>query len=405
MTTYGRSPWIDDAPSSRAPSYPRQRGPLDTPVVIVGGGLTGCATAYALAANGTKAIMLEADRIGRGHSGSSSGWISDDPGVSFSAMENALGLRAARHGWRAWRRAALDFAALLRRLDVNCRLESRDTLTVAVPGMRAAVLTDELKARRAVRLEASAVPARVLSNELALEASLGVRSRDGATVDPYRACLGLAAAAADRGASLFERSPATKITFGRRDVDVHTNAGRIHADRVIVATGVPTPLFKPLARHFWFQTTYLAMTEPVPAGIRQQLGRRSAVLRDVAEPAHLVRWVDDDRLLVTGADRETPPARERDRVIVQRTGQLLYELSTLYPAISGIQPDYGWDAAYARTAEGLPYVGPHRNFPHHLFAFADAGHSLTGAYLASRILLRHVLEVVEPGDDVFGFGR
>ena len=48
-------------------------------------------------------------------------------------------------------------------------------------------------------------------------------------------------------------------------MDVHTDAGRIHADRVIVATGVPTPLFKPLARHFWFQTTYLAMTEPVPA--------------------------------------------------------------------------------------------------------------------------------------------
>ena len=45
--------------------------------------------------------------------------------------------------------------------------------------------------------------------------------------------------------------------------------------------------------------------------------------------------------------------------------------------------------AYARTADGLPYIGPHRNFPHHLFAFGDSSHSVTGAYLASRILLRH----------------
>ena len=76
---------------------------------------------------------------------------------------------------------------------------------------------------------------------------------------------------------------------------------------------------------------------------------------------------------------------------MQRTGQLMYELSILYPDISGMQPAYGWSVHYARTAEGLPYIGPHRNFPHQLFAFGDSSHSVTGAYLASRILLRHHL--------------
>ena len=55
MTKYGRSPWIDRFPKSRIPSYPRFRGPLDVDVAIVGGGLTGCATAYAFAAAGVKA--------------------------------------------------------------------------------------------------------------------------------------------------------------------------------------------------------------------------------------------------------------------------------------------------------------------------------------------------------------
>jgi hypothetical protein len=48
-------------------------------------------------------------------------------------------------------------------------------------------------------------------------------------------------------------------------------------------------------------------------------------------------------------------------------------------------------------------IGPHRNFPRHLFAFGDASLSVTGAYLASRILLRHCLEELEPADEVFGF--
>ena len=38
----------------------------------------------------------------------------------------------------------------------------------------------------------------------------------------------------------------------------------------------------------------------------------------------------------------------------------------LYPDISGIMPAYGWEAPYALTGEGLPYIGPHRFFPRHL---------------------------------------
>jgi len=220
-----------------------------------------------------------------------------------------------------------------------------------------------------------------------------------------RELLGLAAAAKARGATIFERSPAIKTTFGRKAADVITAGGRIHTARIVVATGTPTALFKSLARHFWFRSVYSTLTAPVPAKLRQQLGRRQTIVRDTVDPPHLIRWIDDQRLLVRGADGATPPARLRDKVIVQRTGQLMYELSTLYPDISGLQPEFGWSADYARTAEGLPYLGPHRNYPWHLFAFGDSSQGVTGAYLASRVLLRHYFEEMDPGDDVFAFTR
>ena len=109
-------------------------------------------------------------------------------------------------------------------------------------------------------------------------------------------------------------------------------------------------------------------------------------------------------MIVGGADAQTPD-RPADRTTVQRTGQLMYELSTLYPDISGIQPEYGWEVPYARTSDGLPYIGPHRNFPHHLFAFGDSSQTVTGAYLASRLLLRHHLDELEPADRHFSFTR
>jgi glycine/D-amino acid oxidase-like deaminating enzyme len=412
MIRYGRALWGDRFPASRVPSYPRFRAPRPAKaadvvdVVIIGGGLTGCAAAYAFAAAGLKPILLEADRIGRGNSIASTGWISDDPGVPFAEAANLLGVRVARHGFEAWRRAALDFSALLRRLDIKCYLESHSALTIAMTPEQTLRLKKERRVRLEAGLDAPALGSRVVSGEVALTPSVALRGREGATVDPYRACVGLAAAAAERGAMLFERTPVRRITFNRKIADVFTAGGAIRTRKVIVATGLPTEqLHKSLRRHFWFRTTYVALTDPVPAKVRHQLGKRATVVRDSADPYHVVRWLDDDKLMVMGADTETPPERQREKVIIQRTGQLMYELSVLYPDISGIQPAYGWAVDYARTAEGLPYIGPHRNFPHHLFAFGDSSHSVTGAYLASRILLRYVLEEVESADKAFEFNR
>jgi glycine/D-amino acid oxidase-like deaminating enzyme len=109
--------------------------------------------------------------------------------------------------------------------------------------------------------------------------------------------------------------------------------------------------------------------------------------------------------MVMGADTETLPDRQKEKILGPKTGQLMYELSVLYPDISGIQPAYGWSIDYAKTQEGLPYIGPHRNFPHHLFVFGDSSHSLTGSYLASRVLLRYVNNGLEPADKAFEFNR
>jgi glycine/D-amino acid oxidase-like deaminating enzyme len=405
MTKYERSPWVDAAPKGRVPSYPVQRGAQQAAVVVVGGGLTGCATAYAFAASGLNVVLVEAAQIGRGSTARASGWISGEPGVSFVDVNRTLGRAAARHAFRSWRRAALDFTALLRRLEIKCALRPESTAIVAVTQEQAIRLKREQKARRDAGLDAPLLSARVVRNELGLEGVVALRETAGGVLDPYRACLGLAAAAAERGAAIFEKSPVRKIKFTRRIADVITAGGSIRAQRVVIATGFPTSLFKSLRRHFWFRTTYMAMTDRVPATIRKQLGRRDAVVRDSSDPPHVVRWVDDERLLVGGADTPTPPDRQRARFGVQRTGQLMYELSTLYPDISGILPQYGWDAPYALTSDGLPYIGPHRNFPHHLFAFGDSSHSVTGAYLASRVLLRHHLDELEPADAPLSFTR
>jgi glycine/D-amino acid oxidase-like deaminating enzyme len=403
-TRYGVSPWIDTFPSKRRPDHPRLRGEHTTDVVIVGGGLTGCATAYACAAAGIRPLIVEANRLGSGSAGRSAGLLLPDPGVSFRDIVSAHGLRAARRVFEGYRKAASDGAATLRRLNIRCDLAAVDDVLVAIRDGEKE-LRRERDAREAAGLDARWIAGPAARSSLALDAVGSIKPGSGFLLDPYRACLGLASAAKSRGAILFERSPVTKIRVGRKQVEVMVESGVIHANTVIVTTGVATTEFKPLRRHFKRRETYLVLTEPLPATMRKQLGAANVTFRDTASPRHRARHTKDGRLLIAGADGDESPARQRDALRVQRTGQLMYELLTMYPAISGLRPEYGWEILYGETADGLMYIGPHRNYPRHLFALGSSGDTLAGAFLAARILARAARGHVDKTDEVFGWTR
>ena len=118
-----------------------------------------------------------------------------------------------------------------------------------------------------------------------------------------------------------------------------------------------------------------------------------------------MRWVDDERLLVSGADGPVVPARKRQQTNVQRTGQLMYELSVMRPAISGLMPEYSWDVEGSKTIDGVPYYGPHRNYPHHYFAFSGGTGGLGLSFAAARIILRHYQGTPDKGDEPLSFTR
>ena len=403
-TRYGVSPWIHSFPTKRRPDHPRLRGEHTADVVIVGGGLTGCATAYACAAAGMRPLLVEAERIGLGSAGRSAGLLLPDPGVAFRDIVSAHGLRAARRIFEGYRKAASDGAATLRRLNVRCDLTSSDDVLVAIRDGEKE-LRRERDARDAAGLEARWVTAQSAGASLAIDAVGAIKPGSGFSLDPYRATLGLAAGARSRGGILFERTAVKQVRVGRKQVDVLVDGGVVHANTVIVTTGIPTAEFKPLRRHFKRRESYLVLTEPLPASIRKQLGSEHVTFRDAASPRHRVRRTKDGRLLIAGGDRDESPARQRDGLRVQRTGQLMYELLMMYPVISGLQPEYGWEMSYGETADRMMYIGPHRNYPRHLFALGGSGDTLAAAFLAARILARAARGDLDKADEVFGWTR
>ena len=397
--------WFDQFPKSRRPSYPRLRGAVETRVAIVGGGLTGVSCALSFAMAGIDVVLLDADVIGGGATAGGDGLVREGFGGSAQAALAQHGVRTTRALWDGMRRGSLDLAATLRRLKIRCDVQAMDVLAIgSLRGEASKQLRREQAARKEVGADAAWVTPANAMRDAGVESSGAIRTR-AVVVDPYRACLGLAAAAVERGATIHERTTVRRVRAAKRHVDITTASGTIRAESVIIATAAPIQDLRALRRHVSPTLRYGVVTDPLPGAMRRQVGRRATAIEDAGEPHRLVRWLPEDRVMIHGARQPEIAARLRDKALVQRTGQLMYELSLAYPAISGLQAAWSWDSIDYETVDGLPFVGPHRNFPRHLFAFTPARHGAGLAWAAARILLRSYQEEGSRGDDAFGFGR
>src|SRR4029078_6159293 len=118
---------------------------------------------------------------------------------------------------------------------------------------------------------------------------------------------------------------------------------------------------------------------------------RSAVIgeSDPSAPRWL-RWLSDDRALFAGGLSKPVAARQIERAAAQQTAELMYELSVRYPAISGLPSAWRWPVPIVSTADGLPWIGVHRNYPFHFFAVAFGWQGDGLAWFAAKAALRAI---------------
>jgi glycine/D-amino acid oxidase-like deaminating enzyme len=405
MPGYGARYWAERTPPARRHLYPAFRGDRQADVVVIGGGLTGATAAYVLAKGGLDVVLLEADRVAGGGTASGLGAILPEPGTSFREVAGAAGLRIAKGAWHEARHGALEMVAGLKRLGVRCDVAPQGFALAGASGEDMADVRREHAVRKEAGLDAPWLSAALARGALGTATAGAIRMRGGAIYDPVRATVGLVKAAQAAGAAIFEKSEVRRTRFTRKYADVFTASGQIRTRGVYVATGRPGSAFRQLNRHVREQLGFAVVTEPLSSAMRRETGSRDLVIRESGLQGHWTRWLADDRILFAGALSSPVPPRLLERMLVQRTGQLMYELSVRYPVISGLPARWSWAAPIVTTQDGLPWIGPHRNYPFHFFSMAFGWQGDGLAWWSAKAALRYFTGEARRDDQVFGFLR
>jgi glycine/D-amino acid oxidase-like deaminating enzyme len=152
-------------------------------------------------------------------------------------------------------------------------------------------------------------------------------------------------------------------------------------------------------------TTYVIATRPLAVYERRSLGIGDVMMWDTGRPYHYARWTSDHRLMLGGGDRPRVDGRARERALREGTRGIRDHFVARYPALAPIAIEHGWEGLFATTPDGLPYVGPHRRYPRHLFALGYGGNGMTFGYLAAELLLEWYRGRQSADCELFAFGR
>jgi gamma-glutamylputrescine oxidase len=381
--------YANDAKGTYPPSYyaatatplepfPIHQGATTTDICIIGGGYMGLSAALHLAQAGHKVALIEAHRVGFGASGRNGGQVGSGQRLGQQTLERMAGKDNARRLW--------DLAEGAKSLVKNLIHQHQMPVTFR-PGVAHACWTDAEVRETHEEADHLATQYNYTSGEKldqpAIHALIGSKAFKGGAIDrgaghihPLNFAIGLAKAAAQAGARIYEKTEALSIRHGPKPT-ITTTSGTITCNHLILAgNGYLGALEPRYAQRVMPINNFIIATEPLGEAAKDILSEPIAVA-DTKFVVNYWRLSDDNRLLFGGAESY---GYKFPDIIKAVTKPML----GIYPQLASTKIDYAWGGTLAITMNRMPALM--RIAPNILAASACSGHGVAMATMTGKIL-------------------
>ena len=345
-------------------------------VCVVGAGITGMMTAYHLAREGRKVIVLDDGPIGGGETGRTTAHLTDALDDRFYALEKLHGVEGARLAAESHRAAIERIAEIVQKEHIDCDFTWVDGyLFPAPPESTDEDLARELESalRAGVVVEATNEPPYA-----PFESKNALRFSRQARFHPLKMLEGLARCIERDGGAIYT-GVHVKAVHGGAPVKIETDGGvTVMASACVVATNSPiTDYVVTHAKMAPYRT--FAIAARVPAG-----SVPDALYWDDADPYTYIRIQQGeghDWLIVGGEDYKTGHQHD-DEARLNRIAQWTRQR---FPMVQSV--DYRWSGQVLEPNDGMAFTGPNPDGAENVYLHtADSGQGMTHGTMAAILL-------------------
>lgn len=380
------------ATANRQSEYPSLSGDSSCDVCVIGGGYSGLSSALHLAERGYDVILLEANRIGWGASGRNGGQVGSGQRQEQDDLEEMLG-KADAH--RLWDLAEESKAVVKTRIDkhkIDCDLKPGILHAAFKPGDAADFQPYvEKLAKDYGYPHLRAVSKDEIGGMLGTSRYHGgILDSDSAHLHPLNYALGLAQAAEEAGARLFEASRVTGYQDGAV-CRVTCNGHQVIAHHLVLACNGYLDRLEPrLAGKIMPINNFILATEPLGDDLTREIIRDDVAVADTKFVIDYYRLSADKRLLFGGGENY------RRSFPKDMAGFVRKYMLQVYPQLESTRIDYAWGGTLAITLNRMPDFG--RLSSNIYFVQGFSGHGVAMASLAGKLIAEAVAGTAERFD-------
>ena len=382
--------------------YPRLTGDVRCDVAVIGAGITGALVAWHLSREGFATVVVDRRDVGHGSTSASTSLLQYE-------IDEPLDRLALWHGWdkavRAFERCreAIDsIERLSRRLGNTAGFERKNSLRLASGKSHVARLRREFDARHRAGFPDQWWSHGQLRERSSLKNPAAILSPIGAQLNPYRFTYALLEASRQMGARICDRSEVVRRSATSRSISLKVAGGSTVRARVLVdATGYEADLHLPRRMTEW-KNTFALITEPLSTFEGWPSGE--CLIWETRDPYVYLRTTPDRRAIIGGYDEDYAPANIRDRLLPKKSVLLARRFNQMFPAMK-MEVAYSWAGTFARTADGLPWIGRHPELKNTWVALGYGGNGITFSQIAAEMIRDDLIGRKNKDSEVFGFGR
>lgn len=382
-TSAGAS-WYAEA-TTPAPERPVLTFDLDVDVCVIGGGLAGLTTAREVARRGWSVAVLEAHEVASGASGRNCGFVLPGFLESLDRIVERVGLEHAKVLWKLSERGVDYVRKTIRETKMPGVKPVNGWLSVSKfredPKIEslATLLREEFGAQAEawpVEKVRQALMSPLYQNAIHFPRAFHIHPKNYAT--------GLAAAAEQAGARIFEHTPALSLDPAGIRKRIVTPSARVRATHIVLAGNTGLGALMPrLAASLLPITTYVATTEPLGDKLKEAITYTGAVSDSVFADSHY-RIIDGDRLMWAGGMTMWPANPRR------YARRLAADIRRAYPQLGRVTVDRVWSGTLGRAVHKMPQIGEIARGV--WIASGFGGHGFNTTAMAGELIARGIVE-------------